>query len=55
MFAYYEEIKREFNRRLMYECRCDSRLKGKSEGSTRLRYTGLRPSILNVIRILQSW
>ena len=31
MFVYYEEIKREFNRRLMYECRCDSRLKGKSE------------------------
>jgi hypothetical protein len=25
----------------MYECRCDERLKTKSEGSTRLEYTGL--------------
>ncbi len=25
----------------MYECRCDERLKGKAEGSTRLTYTGL--------------
>jgi hypothetical protein len=24
----------------MYECRCDERLKVKSEGSTRLGYTG---------------
>jgi hypothetical protein len=28
-------------RRLIYECRCDERLKTKSEGSTRLTYTGL--------------
>jgi hypothetical protein len=26
----------------MYECRCDERLKAKSEGSARLTYTGLR-------------
>jgi hypothetical protein len=26
----------------MYECRCDERLKGKGEGSTRLGYTGFR-------------
>jgi hypothetical protein len=26
-------IKRELHRRLIYECRCDERLKGKSEGS----------------------
>ena len=38
---YYEEIKRELKRRLIYECRCDERLKTKSEGSTRLAYTGL--------------
>jgi hypothetical protein len=38
----YETIKRELNRRLIYECRCDERLKAKAEGSTRLTYTGLR-------------
>ena len=41
-FVYYEEIKRELNRILIYECRCNDRLQGKVEGSTRLRYTGLR-------------
>jgi hypothetical protein len=35
-------IKRDLNRRLTYECRCDQRLKDKAEGSTRLAYTGLR-------------
>jgi hypothetical protein len=25
----------------IYECRCNERLKGKTEGSTRLTYTGL--------------
>ncbi len=28
-------------RRLIYECRCDERLKAKAEGSTHLTYTGL--------------
>ena len=37
----YESIKREVNIRLIYECRCDERLKVKDEGSTRLVYTGL--------------
>ena len=32
-FVYYEVIKKELNRRLMYECRCDERLKSKVEGS----------------------
>ena len=43
-FVYYEVIKRELNRRLIYEYRCDERLKAKAEGSTRLAYyhTGLR-------------
>jgi hypothetical protein len=36
-----EEIKREVNRILIHECRCDERLRGKPEGSTRLTYTGL--------------
>ena len=34
-------IKRELNRRLIYECRCDERLKAKSERSSHLTYTGL--------------
>jgi hypothetical protein len=40
--VYYEEIKRELNRRPIYECRCDERRKGKDEGSTRPTYTGWR-------------
>ena len=35
-------MKREINRILMYECRCDERLKDKPERSTRLVYTGFR-------------
>ncbi len=34
-------IKRELNRILIYECRCDERLISKAEGSTHLAYTGL--------------
>jgi hypothetical protein len=37
---YYESRKREVKTRPMYECRCDERLKTKSEKSTRLSYTG---------------
>jgi hypothetical protein len=40
--VYYESIKRELNIRLIYECRCDEKLKAKAEGSTPLTYTGLR-------------
>jgi hypothetical protein len=39
--VYYEETKRELKRILIYECRCNERLKVKSEGSRRLAYTGL--------------
>ncbi len=39
--AYYEEIKRELKRILIYECRCNERLKDKTDGSTHLTYTGL--------------
>jgi hypothetical protein len=39
MFVYYETIKRELNKRLVYECRCNERLKAKVEGSTCLVYT----------------
>jgi hypothetical protein len=38
-FVYYESIKGEINKRLIFECRCDARLKDKDEGSTRLEYT----------------
>ena len=38
-FVYYESIKRELNKRLIFECRCDARLKAKTEGSTHLAYT----------------
>ena len=40
IFVYYESIQRELNKRLILDCRCDSRLKVKTEGSTRLTYTG---------------
>jgi hypothetical protein len=40
-FVYYESIKRELKRRLIYEYRRDERLKTKTEESTRLVDTGL--------------
>jgi hypothetical protein len=39
--VYYESIKRELKTRLIYEYRCDERLKTKNEESTRLADTGL--------------
>jgi hypothetical protein len=39
--VYCESIKRELKRRLIYEYRCDERLKTKNEESTRLADTGL--------------
>ena len=33
-FVYYEEIKRELQRILLYECRCNDRLKTKADWST---------------------
>jgi hypothetical protein len=39
--VYYESRKQELKTRPIYECRCDERLKTKSEKSTRLGYTGL--------------
>ena len=40
VLVYYESIKREVKTKLTYECRCDERLKGTVEGSTRLTNTG---------------
>jgi rRNA processing protein Krr1/Pno1 len=37
--VYYEKIKRELNKKVICECRCDERLKTISERSTRLTYT----------------
>ncbi len=34
LFVYYETIKRELNKRLIFECRCAARLKAKAEGCT---------------------
>ena len=42
---YYETINRELNKRLIYECRCDERLKVKVEGSTCLTHTGLNEGL----------
>ena len=39
--VYYESIKGDLKISLIYECRCDERLKTQSEESTRLVYTGL--------------
>jgi hypothetical protein len=39
-YVYYETIKREYYR-LIYECRCDERLKDKTERSTLLGYNVL--------------
>jgi hypothetical protein len=41
-FYYYETIKRKLNKRLMYECRCDERLKPKAGSSSCLAYNVLR-------------
>ena len=32
--VYYESLKRDLNKRLIFECRCDVRLKTKGEGCT---------------------
>jgi hypothetical protein len=41
LFVYYESIKRELKRRLIYEYRCDERQKTKNEESTSLTDTRL--------------
>jgi hypothetical protein len=40
--VYYESIKRELNKRLKFDSRCDARLKAEVEGCTRLTYTMCR-------------
>jgi hypothetical protein len=41
LVVYYETIKRDLQTIPTNACRCDERLKTKSEESTRLAYTGL--------------
>ncbi len=41
LYFNYESRKRDLKIRPIYECRCDERLKTKSEKSTRLSYNGL--------------
>ena len=52
--VYYESIKRELQRRLIYEYRSDERLKTKFEESTRLEDTR-RVSILVLGSNLKKW
>ncbi len=40
--VYYESIKGDLKRRLIYEYRCDERLKTKKEESTRLADTSVK-------------
>jgi hypothetical protein len=54
-FVYYEVIKRELNIKLIYECRCDERLKDKTEGSTRLGYTGLSGGLSSFPSEIRPW
>ncbi len=46
--VYYETRKRELKTRPMYKCRCDERLKTKTEKSTLLGYTGLLGEVASV-------
>ena len=39
-FVHYESIKRELNKRLKFDNRCDASLKAEAEGCTRLAYVG---------------
>jgi hypothetical protein len=50
---YYESIKRELKRRLIYEYRCDERLKTKTEESTRLKIEFIMNLIESIKRKLK--
>jgi hypothetical protein len=41
LIVYHQSITRDLKRRLTYVCRCDERLKAKTEETIRLTYTGL--------------
>ena len=48
IFVYYEEIKRELQRILIYECGCNERQNAKAEGFIHLEYTGLSGGLENL-------
>ena len=50
--VYYEETNRELKRILIYECRCNERLKVKTEESTRLGYTWLRVGLEQKLELM---
>jgi hypothetical protein len=54
---YYESIKRELKKRLIYEYRCDERLKSKTEESTRLADMGwsYRSMKLEAVLRVREW
>ncbi len=47
--VYYESMKRELNKRLLLECRCDTRLKSKVEGSTRLTWVSVNETNYSIM------
>ncbi len=51
--VYYETIKRDLNRRLIYECRCDERLKVKGESYLLLNMNRLNESYSSRIPIYE--
>jgi hypothetical protein len=53
LFVYYESIKRGLKRRLIYEYRCDERLKTKNEESTRIQIGMFRPIRVDHTNCLQ--
>ena len=46
--GYYESIKEDLKIKPISECRCDERLKTKTEESTHLTYTGLKRCLLRI-------
>jgi hypothetical protein len=61
LFVYYETIKREINTKIIYECRCDGKLKTKTEGSRLFGYTRLSgglehlPSSREIVPVNERW
>ncbi len=53
LFVYYESIKRGLKLRLIYEYRCDERLKTKNEESTLLSDTGLVVELEHLKRLIR--
>ena len=48
LFIYYEQLKREVQRIHISVCRCNERLKVKTDGSKELVYTGLSGDVEHI-------